>query len=323
MLSKKEEHVLLSFHKAPDFWKAVSFSLLPFPEFISLADNLFKRGFLKVEGKKVFLTDKAYKLLSKQLVEVSSNKIEEVYKWFLEVAKDRPEPYDLLYDQGNITCQAVKERVRFMLENLDLQGRRIAVLGDDDLISLFIARLGVADKVTVFEIDERFCKFISQVSKKHNLKVEVVRHDLAKSLPKKYLGKYDVFICDPSETLSSFKMFIFRGLSLLKKGWGQSGYFGVTTLESSLKKWRSFQRMILNLHKVAIFSIIPHFSFYDTWSDFEKGFSRYKKFFVNWGPKRPWYVSHFWRIITLEDFEPKEYADFGKVKYKDKERFSA
>ena len=102
--------------------------------------------------------------------------------------------------------------------------------------------------------------YINRVAEEYDFPVEAGIYDVREDLPSDVLGLYDVFITDPVETLPGIRLFLSRAASGLK-GEGSAGYFGLTTQESSLRKWREIERMLMDMN-FAITDILRRFSTY-------------------------------------------------------------
>ena len=181
------------------------------------------------------------------------------YKKYLEIVKNRPTPEEK-YDQGYIAPQDVMRRVAFMYERGDVEGTRIMIIGDDDLCSLALASTEMPEKITVMEIDERLVNYINKMAEKYEFNVEARIYDARRELPEEHKNGYDVFVTDPVETIPGIALFLSRAVSSLKEE-GDSGYFGLTHQESSLKKWKNIEEMLLQMN-FAITDLIRDFSVY-------------------------------------------------------------
>ena len=152
------------------------------------------------------------------------------------------------FDQGNMWAEDVALRLQFMNDRGDLKDKSLVLIGDDDLFSLAAALTGLPTKVTVLEIDDRLVKFINRVAKDRGLPVQAFNMDLQKVPPKEYIGAFDVFVGDPVETYLGLKMFLSRGAILLRPEAGVAGYFGITTVESSVTKYHHITRLLTDMH---------------------------------------------------------------------------
>jgi predicted methyltransferase len=98
---------------------------------------------------------------------------------------------------------------------LNQQPGTVLLVGDDDLLSISLARRGI--QVTVLEIDPYTCALISQIAKEENLAISLHQVDLRASLPI-LQEEFDLFVADPDFAIEAFALFLSRGLSLLRIG---------------------------------------------------------------------------------------------------------
>jgi predicted methyltransferase len=176
-----------------------------------------------------------------------------------EVYRHRPKP-TFVFDQRPVTLETTVRRLCYMLCRGDLQGKKIAVIGDDDLTSLAIALSKAAKNVTVFEIDERLVRFLREQAKELDVKLDVVRADVTEGVPAAYLHQFDVFLTDPTPTAIPFTVFTNFGIQLLKNQPSQIGY--VSIYSSAMKKSLELQKAITNLG-LLITDLIPVFTEYE------------------------------------------------------------
>ena len=183
-----------------------------------------------------------------------------ILKMYKEIVKDRPKPVKQ-YDQGHIAPEDVMNRVSFIYERGDLESSNIIIIGDDDLLSIAIGLTNMANKINVLEIDERLVNFINDVAEKYRMEIYADKYDIRKPLSDDLKRKFDAFIMDPVETVKGITLFLSRGASALKDN--GSGYFGLTHIEASLKKWREIERILLDMN-FAITDMLRDLSVYPT-----------------------------------------------------------
>jgi predicted methyltransferase len=165
--------------------------------------------------------------------------------------------------------------------------------------------------VTVFEIDRRVVDFVRESAAKFKLPISAECVDLREPLPAVLRGTFHTFVTDPSETLPGLKMFLGRGLFLLKPGEGRAGYFGLTSIEASARKWGTIQRWLLANHATAITHILPGTAYYNNWSDLLAQTACFPIECFRHEPKRHWFNSSLIRLETLRDFKPRR---TGKIR---------
>lgn len=305
------EEVISSLLATSHFWEVIRLARLPF-RVVAGSINVFARqGWVEITGEgEVILTPAGKDAVAREGIKprtmytcpacegrgVAVQELRNLLQKFKEVTAQRPQPIRK-YDQGFVTPETTVSRVALMAGRGDLEGKRLLVLGDDDLVGLAAGLSGMPREVAVLEIDERLINFINEVARKENLPVTAERYDFREKLPVEYVGYFDTFITDPPETLEALEICLSRGLNALK-GEGCAGYFGLTHAESSYKKWNLLQEMLVSKFKVAITDIIEDFNHYVNWdyllpslkSDFP---------FVKVQPRTNWYRSAMYRIQTL------------------------
>ena len=111
---------------------------------------------------KMIYTNGALKDISLIMEEIFSNKFDPTF----------------VFDQRPVNCETSMKRAGYMVLRGDIKDKSIAVVGDDDLTSVAIALTRLANRITLFEIDERIINFVQEISKRYNLDIEVVNVDL-------------------------------------------------------------------------------------------------------------------------------------------------
>ncbi len=298
-------------------YKLIDLQDASLPEFFQLLQEMEEGEIIRISDGKVRLTEKGREVAEKlgaKYFDVSCDhcsytgmKIHDFFKEvlgkYLEIAKDRPETVEE-YDQGYISPEGVIRRVEFVYERGDLLKSRIFVVGDDDLFSIAAALTGMPEKIFVVDIDERLINFINKVAEEYSLPIEAMVYDVQQAFPEELKKKFDVFVTDPVETIPGLKLFLSRGVSTLK-GPGCSGYFGITTLEASRKKWYEIQKMIHDMGFI-ITDMRRKFSVYP---QEEKNFFRFQEklpIVEKLGAKidYDWYKSTLYRIEAVKEPKP-------------------
>ncbi|HID11025.1 MAG TPA: putative methyltransferase [Candidatus Latescibacteria bacterium] len=296
-----------------DFWEVLDLSEVPMLLASWLVGELEREGFVAVVGEEVRLTEKGECFCRENDISrarrlecpwcrgkaVHVEAYMKVLREFKGLSLERPEPLRQ-YDQGYVTEESTVARVVLMAARGDLEGNAILVLGDDDLAGLALALTGAPKEVVVLDIDERLLDFIEDKAREvgfHNL--EARRADFRDPLPEDLVGRFDVFLTDPSESLPALKAFIGRGVVGLK-GLGGAGYFGLTRAESSLWKWRELEKILVEDFGMAITDIIHDFNAYLSWG-YEREMKAWDYLPVKAEPKGIWYRSCWFRIERVEE----------------------
>lgn len=175
--------------------------------------------------------------------------LEGVLKELERIARDRP-PATQEFDQGPIPPENALLRVVALYERGDLEGKDLVILGDDDLTSVAAALTGLPRSIQVLEADPRLVEFLATLSQRDAWKgFRVDRYDVRQPLPPAFSRAFDTFFTDPTETLLGFSLFLSRATMCLR-GQGAVGYFGLSHLEASRKKWQEIQRRLLQMNFV-------------------------------------------------------------------------
>lgn len=125
-------------------------------------------------------------------------------------------------DQAHCTVPTKVRRVLAMHEAGALAGRRVLILGDDDLIAvavaLFAARHEAATPaaLTVVELDPALVGFLRRQLAGAPFPVDVVEHDLR--APLELAGRFDTVQTDPPYTVDGATLFLERARAVLEPG---------------------------------------------------------------------------------------------------------
>jgi predicted methyltransferase len=143
----------------------------------------------------------------------------------LEPAAAAIPPVRVELDQTHCTPETKARRVLAMHDAGALAGRRVLVLGDDDLVSLALAEFarrhgGGPAAVTVVEVDPALVAFLRERLADAPFPAEVVEHDLAEPLPDALLSTVDTVQTDPPYTVAGAELFLTRAASALRPGVG-------------------------------------------------------------------------------------------------------
>lgn len=307
-----ETRVLAQVLNTTNPWQVAGRVRLVFPRFLRAAKRLERKGLVKTGPGRIELTAEGRRaarrlgLRSDRQIAVA---ISRARKRFASIVRHRPSSVTA-YDQGYMTIDSVFRRAELMMKLGDVALKRIAILGDDDLLSIAICLCSNPEAVTVFEIDARIVDFIRSSAMAGNFPITTECLDLRESLPARLRGRFHTFVSDPSETINGLKMFLGRGLFLLRSGEGRSGYFGLTTIEASIAKWNRIQRWLLDRYPLAITHILPGNAIYHNWPDILDQTSCFSSEFITHRPGKKWFNSALVRLETTRGFKPR---DMGAV----------
>jgi N4-bis(aminopropyl)spermidine synthase len=163
-------------------------------------------------------------------------------------------------DQSHCTVATKLHRVLRMHLAGALAGQRILLLGDDDLISVAIAkaaaRLGLAAgirRLAVLDSDAEVLDWAGRQISGTGVRAELVRHDLREPLPGELAGGFDVACTDPPYTVPGAELFLSRAVAGLAPGPGQHVFFsfGARRPEETLRTQEAIAAMGLTVRYLA------------------------------------------------------------------------
>jgi hypothetical protein len=92
--------------------------------------------------------------------------------------------------------------------------RRVLLVGDDDFLSVVLARLG--HRVTVVEVDPLLVAFLRGVTAELSLDVEVREQDVLQPFPADLVGQFDAVMTDPMTHEPCLLAFVTRAVQALR-----------------------------------------------------------------------------------------------------------
>lgn len=290
------------------FWELLDRVNSPLKDFVAALKRLAENGLIVADESGFLITDRGQSQINLESLNfegrlcsccrgkriIPEAKFKAVFEGFKEIAQKRPSP-SFNFFQGYMLEHDVIARAALMHSYGDLAGKRIVLIGDDDLLSVALALTRLPSRITVLDIDKRLGEFIESVDKEHGFNIEFMEYNVADPLPTELQGKFDVFSSEPLETMSGLKAFLTRGVACLKEN--GVGYFGLTLYEASLKKWLAVQKLLSRMNCV-LTDIIQGFSVYPM----DYGTANYEEFAYNLGfkigknPGVNWYKSALYRF---------------------------
>lgn len=109
-----------------------------------------------------------------------------------------------------------------------IKGKKIALLGDDDLVSVVLGLIGEHyNSITVFDIDSNILSTIETISKDLGLKnIQTAKIDARENLNKAWEGAFDVVLTDPPYTRNGVALFLNVAQKMLNRGGYIFFYYG-------------------------------------------------------------------------------------------------
>ncbi len=224
-----------------EFLKSINALLIDSKEYIGFIPNLSKDvSELNLQPYKWTLFEEPAEPLASKLTDLRK-------KHFFAQKRE--------YDQFFATSETSIRKALAIKAKAGLKGTKIALLGDDDLLSFAIPLLSQDyAEIVVFDIDKEQLAKIEDATKQEGFKnVKTQFYDARAPLPKNYLNYFDVVFTDPPYTKSGFDLFLDRCIELVKISKDYSGGYiyicygiGVKNLEREAKLLESIH--IRNLY---------------------------------------------------------------------------
>ena len=248
---------------------------VPVPIATAFKKELVKKGWMKREsfysltkiGSDYVREELKFKGINsefyKEILTITSKKelfLEEVNQSLTEVFEKRPVVKREL-DQAHATLETVKKRVGILLDDPLIFSKKLAFVGDDDLVSLFLSAsleaLGanVDHAIVVYDLDRELLAFIKEHESK-KVPIKVIEQDVRDSLKQK-IAKVDIVLTDPPYTPEGILTFIDFGESLLKTHGKTYASFNHKTPEI-----QGFIQKEMHLKGLNLIEIIPGFNHY-------------------------------------------------------------
>ena len=147
------------------------------------------------------------------------------------------------YDQFIATPRTSVSKALVMKEKGLIENKKIALLGDDDLLTVSLSLIGGYSQLSIIDIDSGIDTVVKAIGVSMGINnIHSVVCDLRAKLNPSLEGKYDVVVADPPYTKSGMILFINRAIQLLGKSNDFEGkfiflYYGNSfkTPEKSLK----------------------------------------------------------------------------------------
>ena len=179
---------------------------------------------------------------------------------------DRAPSAQLQLDQSHCTVETKLRRVLALHEAGSLLGRRILLLGDDDLVSLAIHAVlrscgferGVTE-LAVVDVDARLLRFLREHLAEATFPVTLVAHDVRDPLPPHLAGRFETVCTDPPYTPAGARLFLSRAVEGTGPAAGRDVFFsfGRRPPGESLEVQRTIGEM-----QLVVTQVTPRFNEY-------------------------------------------------------------
>ncbi len=244
---------------------------------------------------------------------------------------------------GSIDYRDVLHRALFVDERGDLSDKNMLIFGDDDLFSVVAALTGEPRLIVVLEKDLRLVDFINRLARINGWEDWLVafQYDVAVALDDRILTQrrvgvnekrilsfrhsFDVFICDPPDTVEAYALWLTRATEVLR-GPSSTMYISTTHIESGADKWQTFQKFFLASGFI-ISDLRRQFTRYPTSDDDLKELTTIPRLASVRALRQSdisWYSSSFVRLVMVDtDAQPLIEGDWlvNELLYTDEDQF--
>ena len=160
-------------------------------------------------------------------------------------------------DQCHCTVDTKLRRVLALHEADALVGRRILLLGDDDLtcvaIRSVVRRFGVGPtigRLAVLDVDPAVVLFARAALAGSPFPVSCVEHDLREPLPPELVRGFDTVVTDPPYTVAAARLFLSRAARALEDGGDVFFSFGSRRPGAAFEVQRTLAGMGFVIHRL-------------------------------------------------------------------------
>jgi N4-bis(aminopropyl)spermidine synthase len=181
------------------------------------------------------------------------------------ISADAP-PAQTELDQSHCTAETKLRRALALHQAGALEGKRVVLLGDDDLVAVAIHLLAAygdfADAIrdlTVVDLDPAVLAYVGRQLEDAPFPVGLVEHDLRRPLPSRLVGNFDTVFTDPPYTAAGAEVFLSRAASALASEPGGNVFlaYGPKPPAELLRLQRAVARMGFVVRR-----IVPNFNEY-------------------------------------------------------------
>lgn len=123
-------------------------------------------------------------------------------------------------DQFYALPETSVKKAQVMLARGEVAGKNVALIGDDDLVSVALILLeGGFRSLTIFDIDNDLLSFIKAKAVSMGIdSVHTVHYDCRDELKEEYVGRFEVVLTDPPYTRYGAELFLERALEMVGGG---------------------------------------------------------------------------------------------------------
>lgn len=149
--------------------------------------------------------------------------------WFHQVSREGRPKLNETFHQSPCSPASVIHRVAHTARHIWLRDRKLLVLGDDDAISVALAKFTEAE-VHVVDIDTDVLRYIKSCADKARVDLVLHEHDLRHPLPPALQGSFWLASADPPQSAPGTRFFLEQALAALHPMPGLRVYCSTTPM---------------------------------------------------------------------------------------------
>jgi len=120
------------------------------------------------------------------------------------------------FDQYHATTDSMLARVCYLIGQHSVEGRRVLLLGDADFTSIGLALFGRPKEIVIFELHGELIQRLRELAARLSLPIKVIKHDLKRSLPRRWFHRFDTVFSDPPYKIGGLLTWLLRSTEALK-----------------------------------------------------------------------------------------------------------
>jgi len=313
-----ERFLTLLYEQQPvDLWELTRKSDAYVRVLLSLLFTLEKDGFISIASDgRMKLTKQGLKLAKYFMIKKIENPLIEPeqkmglrlapkFKMILETVRGLYQ--DVIpqnrFDQAPLLPESAVYKVAYAISKGDATNKSVVCVGDDDLTSIIFALSGVPKRVLAVDIDKYLLEMIEEYSEKKGLGIETLQFDLREPVPSEYKNSFDLFMTEPPDTVVGITLFVSRGVELLKKAEGMTGYCGISPTACPPLGLLQIQKDFTSMG-LLIADRIPKYSDYPPHRTELKHVEVPDCYDAFYPPKKVWYSADLLRLKTTKETKP-------------------
>lgn len=171
------------------------------------------------------------------------------------------------YDQFFATVTTSVSKAEVLVSKIDLDNKSVALLGDDDLVSILLGlRKEKYKEIYIFDVDEGILSTIENIAKEHNLQnIYTVNYDARNEVPTMFQNRFDVVMTDPPYTRAGISLFLDRAIAMARVPRDNSGPYIYMFYGNSFKEPDKILKVqeVLQKHNLLVEDKIDKFARYE------------------------------------------------------------